>query len=71
MSKLPEFNDDEKELAKRLGLSYSDIHLLHLILVRKDILNDAIKTFKDSIGNKEFEINILDEKYKEILNKVN
>tara|TARA_R100001369_G_scaffold92648_2_gene138926 strand:- start:1077 stop:1292 length:216 start_codon:yes stop_codon:yes gene_type:complete len=70
MSSFPQLNDDEKDLAKQLGLSHSDIHLLHLLLIRKDILNNTIKTSKEYIDTKKLEIKILDAKFKEILNKV-
>tara|TARA_R110002012_G_scaffold4382_2_gene20149 strand:+ start:132 stop:347 length:216 start_codon:yes stop_codon:yes gene_type:complete len=71
MSKIPELPEDEKELAKQLGLSYSDIHLLHLILVRRNILKESIDLHKTFIESKKNQIKVLDKDYQDILKKVN
>lgn len=71
MKDIPELPEDEKELAKQLGLSHSDIHLLHLILVRRNILKEAIALHEMYIDSKKQQIKVLDKDYQDILKKVN
>ena len=71
MKDIPELPEDEKELAKQLGLSHSDIHLLHLILVRRNILKEAIALHEMYIDSKKQQMKVLDKDYQDILKKVN
>ena len=71
MNDIPELPEDEKELAKQLGLSHSDIHLLHLILVRRNILKEAIALHEMYIDSKKKQMKVLDKDYQDILKKVN
>ena len=71
MSDFTNLPEDEKELAKQLGLTEADLHVLHLILVRKSVLKDSIKQYEELIVEKKEAIKALELKYKMILNKIN